>query len=53
MKIALLLVGAARRLNISGSVVQHLCDQYQSKVLFPEDMFQTNHKLQYLQKKVL
>ncbi|GFV20060.1 uncharacterized protein TNCV_2702441 [Trichonephila clavipes] len=43
---------AARRLNVSRSVVQRLWDQYQSKILCPEDLFQADHELQHLQKTV-
>ncbi|GFV02502.1 transposable element Tcb2 transposase [Trichonephila clavipes] len=43
---------AARRLNVSRSVVQRLWDQYQLKILCPEDLFQADHELQHLQKTV-
>ncbi|GFV72577.1 uncharacterized protein TNCV_3066461 [Trichonephila clavipes] len=41
---------AARRLNVSRSVVQRLWEQYQSEDLCPEDLFQADHELQHLQK---
>ncbi|GFV30742.1 hypothetical protein TNCV_741291 [Trichonephila clavipes] len=34
---------AARRLNVSRSVVQRLWDQYKLKILCPEDLFQADH----------
>ncbi|GFY22207.1 hypothetical protein TNCV_3298501 [Trichonephila clavipes] len=44
---------AARRLNVSRSVVQRLWDQYTiRKILCPEDLFQADHELQHLQKTV-
>ncbi|GFV88536.1 uncharacterized protein TNCV_1243491 [Trichonephila clavipes] len=36
---------AARRLNVSRSVVQRLWDQYQSEDSCPEDLFQADHEL--------
>ncbi|GFW46000.1 uncharacterized protein TNCV_3276181 [Trichonephila clavipes] len=41
---------AARRLNVSRSVVQRLWDQYQSEDSVSEDLFQADHELQHLQR---
>ncbi|GFV49479.1 hypothetical protein TNCV_4544621 [Trichonephila clavipes] len=43
---------AARRLNVSRSVVQRLWDQYQSEDSVSKDLFQADHELQHLQKTV-
>ncbi|GFV72846.1 hypothetical protein TNCV_1325571 [Trichonephila clavipes] len=43
---------AARRLNVSRSVVQRLWDQYQSEDSVSRRPFQADHELQHLQKTV-
>ncbi|GFS85612.1 transposable element Tc3 transposase [Trichonephila clavipes] len=43
---------AARRLNVSRSVVQRLGINTNPKILCPEDLFQADHELQHLQKTV-
>ncbi|GFV61401.1 uncharacterized protein TNCV_446171 [Trichonephila clavipes] len=45
MEMGLSQANAARRLNVSRSVVQRLWDQYQSEFLCPEDLFQVDHEL--------
>ncbi|GFW01050.1 uncharacterized protein TNCV_1762881 [Trichonephila clavipes] len=51
MEMGLSQADAARRLNVSRSVVQRLWDQYQSEdSLRSEDLFQADHELQHLQK---
>ncbi|GFW44715.1 paired domain-containing protein [Trichonephila clavipes] len=52
MEMGLSQADAARRLNVSRSVVQRLWDQYQSEDSVSEDLFQADHKLQHLQKTV-
>ncbi|GFY02917.1 uncharacterized protein TNCV_3507971 [Trichonephila clavipes] len=51
MEMGLSQADAARRLNVSRSVVQRLWDQF-PKILCPEDLFQADHELQHLQKTV-
>ncbi|GFW34451.1 uncharacterized protein TNCV_500691 [Trichonephila clavipes] len=53
MEMGLSQADAARRFNVSRSVVHHLWNQYQPKHLCPEDMFQANHELQHLQETIL
>ncbi|GFT26245.1 transposable element Tcb2 transposase [Trichonephila clavipes] len=48
MEMGLSQADAARRLNVSRSVVQRLWDQYQSEDSVSEDLFQADHKLQHL-----
>ncbi|GFW17221.1 paired domain-containing protein [Trichonephila clavipes] len=52
MEMGLSQADAARRLNVSRSVVQRLWDQYQSEDSVSEDLFQADHELQHLQKTV-
>ncbi|GFX91736.1 paired domain-containing protein [Trichonephila clavipes] len=52
MEMGLSQADAARRPNVSRSVVQRLWDQYQSEDSCPEDLFQADHELQHLQKTV-
>ncbi|GFX29558.1 uncharacterized protein TNCV_4776301 [Trichonephila clavipes] len=52
MEMGLSQADAARRLNVSRSIVQRLWDQYQSENSVPEDLFQADHELQHLQKTV-
>ncbi|GFU57752.1 uncharacterized protein TNCV_3639011 [Trichonephila clavipes] len=50
MEMGLSQADAARRLNVSRSVVQRLWEQYQSEDSVSEDLFQADHELQHLQK---
>ncbi|GFW99698.1 transposable element Tcb2 transposase [Trichonephila clavipes] len=50
MEMGLSQADAARRLNVSRSVVQRLWDQYQSEDSVSKDLFQADHELQHLQK---
>ncbi|GFW73846.1 transposable element Tcb2 transposase [Trichonephila clavipes] len=52
MEMGLSQADAARRLNVSRSVVQRVWDQYQSEDSVSEDLFQADHELQHLQKTV-
>ncbi|GFU87166.1 uncharacterized protein TNCV_1113761 [Trichonephila clavipes] len=51
MEMGLSQADAARRLNVSRSVVQRLWDQYQSEDSVSEDLFQADHELQHLQRR--
>ncbi|GFV87543.1 uncharacterized protein TNCV_3281811 [Trichonephila clavipes] len=44
---------AARRLNVTRSVVHRLWNQYKTEASVSRDMFQSDHKLQHMQETIL
>ncbi|GFV55167.1 paired domain-containing protein [Trichonephila clavipes] len=52
MEMGLSQADAARRLNVSRSVVQRLWDQYQSEESVSRNEHEADHELQHLQKTV-